>query len=108
VVVTGVIVPGMAMRRMTIVVCHLTVCRVIVIMASVIVPGMVMALRMLVFVSVPRPLSAGIVGMGRVIVTERNAFESTWRTADHFGLTKGNIVRRLAFENEICRLLCRE
>ncbi len=44
--------------------------------------------------------------MSRVVVTERDAFEITRRATDSIGLTKRDVVWRLAFEYEICGLFC--
>ena len=46
-----------------------------------------------------------IARVNRMIVTKGDAFEIVWRTANRLGLTKRNIVRRLAFEYEIGRLI---
>jgi hypothetical protein len=46
-------------------------------------------------------------GMSRVIA-ERDAFEITWGAADRFRLTKRNVVRRLAIEDEIGGLFGRK
>jgi|ETNmetMinimDraft_12_1059888.scaffolds.fasta_scaffold203232_2 hypothetical protein len=48
------------------------------------------------------------VGVSRVIVTERDAFEVIWRAADVIGLTERNIVRWLTFQYEICGLFGRK
>ena len=44
------------------------------------------------------------VRVSRVIVAERDTFEITRRARNSIGLTERNVVRRLAFKDEICRL----
>ena len=95
VLVALVVVPGVIVAR--------------VVVACVIMPGLVVAregrpgLRRRTFVPVRR-IDGCFARVGRVVVAERYAFEGTGRAATVFGLTEGNIVRWLAFEDEICRL----
>ncbi len=42
------------------------------------------------------------------VIAERYALEIIWRAANRSGLAKRNVVRRLAIEDEIGRLLCRK
>ena len=48
------------------------------------------------------------VRVSRVIVAEGDAFEITRRPTDSIGMSKRNIVRWLAFEDEVCGLFGRK
>ncbi len=52
-------------------------------------------------------IKSWIAGMDRMVIAERDAFEIARRAADVFGLTESDVVRCLAFEDEVCRLFRR-